>query len=555
MPDADDIDVLIIGGGINGCGTFRDLCAQGVYCLLIERDDFCAGASAASSRLMHGGLKYLETGEFALVRESLTERNRLLANAPHYVSAIPTILPLRTRFSGILPSVKRFLGLKARMTDRGSLITRAGLFVYDVFGHRLRTMPTHRILGRRALENRVQGLDTGIFAAGLYYEGQLSHAERLGLELVLDGEALNPASRALNHARIVAIHDDCVTFVHRGEHRTVRPKVIVNAGGAWIDAVNRDLGLDTTLIGGSKGSHLVIDHPDLYRALNGHMVYFGTADGRVNLCYPFMGRVLVGATDVPVSTPDDATCDAEELDYMLGAMREIFPDIELRENHVRYRFCGVRPLPRADGEIGLVTRDHSIAELHFGPATPVLCLIGGKWTTFRAFSEEAASRVLRHLGLLRRTDTSEMAIGGGRNFPKNPPERAEWIARVACDTGLSEDRIDTLLTRYGTSAEAIAHACAGETMLSSLPEHSGPELAALCRAERVETLADLVLRRTLIGISGRLTPEAVEECARIAANTLGWSPERLSVEVADLPLDQPAPFRIPADDMPGQKAV
>jgi glycerol-3-phosphate dehydrogenase len=555
MPDADDIDVLIIGGGINGCGTFRDLCAQGVDCLLIERDDFCAGASAASSRLVHGGLKYLETGEFGLVKESLTERNRLLANAPHYVSALPTILPLRTRFSGILPSMKRFLGLKARMTDRGSLITRAGLILYDVFGHRFRTMPTHRILGRRALESRVQGLSKGIFAAGLYYEGKLSHAERLGLELVLDGEALNPASRALNHARIFAIHDGSVTFAHKGALRTVRPKVIVNAGGAWIDAVNRELGLDTTLMGGSKGSHLVIDHPELYRALNGQMVYFGTADGRVNLCYPFMGRVLVGATDVPVSTPDDATCDADELAYMISAMREIFPDIDLREPHVRYRFCGVRPLPRADGEIGLVTRDHSIAELRFGPSTPVLCLIGGKWTTFRAFSEEAASRVLRHLGRPRRNHTAEMAIGGGKDFPRTAQARADWVARVAGDTGLSDNRVDTLLERYGTTAETIAHACVGETMLPSLPDYSARELAALCRNERVETLADLVLRRTLIGISGRLTPRAVEDCARIASNTLGWSPERLSLEVADLPLDQPAQFRVPADDMPWQNAV
>lgn len=543
MPDAEEIDVLIIGGGINGCGTFRDLCAQGVTCLLLERDDFCAGASAASSRLMHGGLKYLETGEFGLVRESLTERNRLLANAPHYVSALPTILPLRSRFSGILPSAKRFFGLPAKMTDRGSLITRAGLILYDVFGHRFRSMPVHKMLGRKALEQRVSGLDAGIFAAGLYYEGQLSHAERLGLELVLDGEALNPASRALNHARVIAVQGDSVTFTHEGTLCTVRPRVIVNAGGAWIDSVNHDLGLASKLMGGSKGSHLIIDHPELYRALNGHMVYFGTADGRVNLCYPFMGRVLVGATDVPIEDPDDARCDADEVSYMLAAMRQIFPDLDLREDHVRYRFCGVRPLPRADGDIGLVTRDHSIAELRFGQATPVLCLIGGKWTTFRAFSAEATSRVLRHLGVARRTDTADMAIGGGRDFPRTPAARTLWIDRVAAETGLARDRIDTLLSRYGTTAESIARACMGETMLVSLPDYSTEELSALCQTERVGTLADLLLRRTLIAMSGRLTSDAIAECARIAATALGWSAEQQHREIAAMELDQPSGYR------------
>lgn len=554
MSEVEEIDVLIIGGGINGCGTFRDLCAQGVDCLLIERDDFCAGASAASSRLMHGGLKYLETGEFGLVRESLTERNRLLANAPHYVSALPTILPLRTRFSGILPSVKRFFGLPAKMTDRGSLITRAGLILYDVFGHRFRSMPVHRMLGRKALEKRVSGLDAGIFAAGLYYEGQLSNAERLGLELVLDGEGLNPGSRALNHARIIAVQGDSVTFTHEGALCTVRPKVIVNAGGAWIDAVNHDLGLASKLMGGSKGSHLIMDNPELYRALNGHMIYFGTADGRVNLCYPFMGRVLVGATDVPIEDPDDARCDADELSYMLGAMRQVFPDLDLREEHVRYRFCGVRPLPRADGDIGLVTRDHSIAELRFGQATPVLCLIGGKWTTFRAFSAEATARVLSYLGVTRQTDTADMAIGGGRDFPRSSAERTLWVDRVSMQTGLPPNRVDTLLTRYGTTAETIARACVGETMLASLPDYSGEELSTLCRTERVGTLADLMQRRTLIAMSGRMTPEAVAECARVAAKALNWSAERLHQEIATMPVDRPSSYRAPLQ-VPPRKAA
>ena len=192
MPEVEDFDVAIIGGGINGCGTFRDLCAQGVRCLLIEREDFCAGASSASSRLMHGGLKYFETGEFRLVRESATERNMLLATAPHVVTALPSIVPVRSWTGGILGSIARFLRIDARLNDRGFLITALGLGLYDAYGRRFRALPRHRMLTRAALRREMPDLDPGIVGAGLYYEGRISYAERLALELVLDGEALSP---------------------------------------------------------------------------------------------------------------------------------------------------------------------------------------------------------------------------------------------------------------------------------------------------------------------------------------------------------------------------
>ena len=134
MSDTVDYDVVIIGGGINGCGTFRDLALQGLRVLLLEKGDYCQGASAASSRLMHGGLKYLETGEFRLVRESLIERNMLLATAPHYVQPLECVVPVTSTWGGIVGSAARFLGLKMRLKDRGLVITGLGLRVYDIFG-------------------------------------------------------------------------------------------------------------------------------------------------------------------------------------------------------------------------------------------------------------------------------------------------------------------------------------------------------------------------------------------------------------------------------------
>ncbi|MEQ8922500.1 MAG: glycerol-3-phosphate dehydrogenase/oxidase [Marinovum algicola] len=514
MPEVRDVDVLILGGGINGCGTFRELCAQGVNCLLLERTDFCAGASAASSRLMHGGLKYLETGEFRLVRESAEERNRLLKNAAHYVRPLPSILPLRSRFGGILPSVLRFFRLKAALNDRGTLITRLGLTLYDLYGRNFRAMPTHRMLSRAELGRRVAGLDKGVIGAGLYYEGQLSHAERLGLELVLDGEALHPGARALNYVTVTGQQDGIVTYRHAGQVHRVRPRIVVNAGGAWIDRVNATLGLETQLMGGSKGAHLVVENIALYEALNGHMVYFGTADGRVNLLYPFMGKVLIGSTDIKIDDPDAAVCDQEEADYMRAAVAEVFPGIPVTEDQIRHRFSGVRPLPRADGEIGLVTRDHSIEQYALPSGAPVLCLIGGKWTTFRSFSAQATDRVLAHLGQVRQCGTEGMQIGGGKGYPTEA-ERDAWIARCARDTGVPAGRIDKLLERYGTRAAEIAARLGQDRRLRSLPEYSREELAWLIRNERVGDVEDLLFRRTTIAISGALT-----EAVRIEVTTL-----------------------------------
>src|SRR6186713_3291486 len=144
-------DVVVIGGGINGISTFRELALQGVDVVLLERDDFCSGASAALSRMVHGGLRYLENGEFHLVRQSLEERDRLLKNAPHCVSPLPTLVPVATRFKGTLPAFAAFLGVKTKQQRRPGAVIRVGLTLYDILSRKSRTMPRHRWIGRKAL--------------------------------------------------------------------------------------------------------------------------------------------------------------------------------------------------------------------------------------------------------------------------------------------------------------------------------------------------------------------------------------------------------------------
>ena len=532
-------DVVILGGGINGAGVFRDLSLQGVNCLLVDSGDFCAGASAAPSRLIHGGIKYLETGEFRLVAQSTLERNLLLVNAPHYVTPIETVLPVRSWFGGIVPSVSRFFGGRAKLADRGVLITKLGLQLFDLLGRRKRVLPRHSMAFGRSVRQAFPEMAGDILATATYFDAKITSAERLGLELLLDGMEANPGSLAINHCALAGAAGASLQLEDRlsGQSLVVGADVVINAAGAWIDRVNARLGLATAYIAGAKGSHLIVDNPGLFQALAGKMVYFGAADGRVGLLYPFLGHVLVGSTDVPVADPDLAVCEDSERDYMLAIVREVFPRIALSAGQVKYVYCGVRPLPRSDSpDPGTVSRDHSIAQDRMaGSEVPVYSLIGGKWTTFRGFAAEAADRVLAHLARPRRMSTEMEPIGGGRNFPRNAAQRARAIDDLSA-LGLGRERCTILLDRYGSRATGIAKHCAasGDVALSGIAGYSQPEIGFIFQNEVTGRLADVVFRRTDIALSGRLTPEVAREIALIGAQALGWDGQRVADEISDV---------------------
>ncbi len=523
--------VLIIGAGINGCGTFRDLCLQGIDCLLIDRGDVCGGASAAPSRLIHGGIKYLETNEFRLVRESAMERNRLLRNAPHYVKALEVVFPTKFWFAGIRDAVLGYLGFKTRIKERGALLVEIGLLIYDFYNRKVRALPDHRFYSKKKLRYEFPDVTRDAVAAGTYYEGRVTHAERLGLELVLDGLAANSASALCTYTHVIGQPKGGTLSLHdliTSETRDVTADVIINAGGAWIDKVNEGLGIASHYMGGSKGSHLIVDHQGLVDALRGRMMYFGCKDGRFNLIYPFFGHALIGSTDLAIANPDEAHCTAEETDYLLGIVSEIFPKITLKRDDVILTYCGVRPLPSANGkDIGDVSRDHSIGRNMLADTNvPVLSLIGGKWTTFRAFSEQSCDAVLELLRKPRKVSTVDLPIGGGRDYPKDDNERAAFLGRVGSDgAGLFE--------RYGTKALAIRSfaSTSNDKPLSSLPNYSTGEITYICSHENVRRLSDLLLRRTAITMEGKLSPEVIQETADIAAQALGWDRQRVVAEI------------------------
>lgn len=535
-----EVSVLIVGGGINGIGTFRDLALNGVDVLLVERGDFCSGASAASSHMAHGGIRYLENGEFRLVREAVQERNRMLENAPHVVKPLPTTIPIFSRFSGLLNAPLKFLRLLDKPSERGALVIKLGLVLYDAYTGRERTVPRHRFFSRQTSLEKWKELNPNIVNTAVYYDGAILRPERLAMDLVLDAEAENPNARAVNYVSMIGAGEDRVLLRDEMTDETydVRPKLVINAAGPWIDFTNQKLGVSTRFIGGTKGSHIVVKHDQLRKEIGEHEFFFENEDGRIVLIFPLYDRVLIGTSDIPLEHPDEALCTDEEIDYFLKLTRRIFPDITLTRGDIVFKFSGVRPLPRSNARsTAQISRDHSIevisgawTNLHF----PVYSLVGGKWTTFRAFSEEVTDKALAHLELSRRRNTRELPIGGGRGFPREPGERQRQIESLSAWTGVTRERLNVLFERYGTRAESIATYMNGGTdfILRSLPDYTLREIIFITQHEKVCHLDDFLLRRSMLAMLGHVTGEMVEELAKAVGNALGWDEARKTAEVA-----------------------
>lgn len=534
--DTQEIPVLIIGAGINGIGTFRDLAAQDVPTLIVDKGDFCSGASAGSSHMLHGGIRYLENAEFRLVSEALTERNLMLRNAPHYAKPLPTTIPIFRWFSGILNAPLKFLGLRSKPTERGAIVIKLGLIMYDYFARRHRVMPTHDFrLKKKALE-KYPALNPDIICTASYYDAWMPSPERICMDLLTDALDMSQNTSALNYVSAIDAAKDTVTLRDEltGETFKVKPKVVINAGGPWIDFINRAMDQETDFIGGTKGAHLIVDNPELNKALNGSEVFFENDDGRIVLILPYMDKVMIGTTDIRVENPDEAWVTEDEVEYILDMVSKVFPNIPVNRSQVVFHFSGVRPLPSSGKNYtGNVSRDHhiqSVAPAESGYNFPIHSLVGGKWTSFRAFSEETADVALAHLGQKRIRSTAHMAIGGGKDYPAETEQKV-WAQKVSSETGVPVDRVETLFERYGTKARAFAEFIAQEgndRPLADLPTYSKHEIVYLIRDEMVTRIEDIVLRRSLIAWLGQLTDNLMQDLADICAEELDWSSEQRS---------------------------
>ncbi|KAA9106349.1 glycerol-3-phosphate dehydrogenase/oxidase [Microbacterium rhizomatis] len=531
-------DVLIIGGGINGLGLLRELALQGVDVTLVERDDFVSGASAGSSHMVHGGIRYLENGEFRLVRESVQERNALIRLAPHRVVPQATTIPIYSTFSGLLSAPLTFLtGSKRPGRQRGAIVIKVGLALYDAYSRAGRTVRRHRFTGRRRALADLPELNPRVKYAATYYDAVMASPERLALDVLADAVACGPAVRALNYVEAVGLDADGVLVRDRltGREFTLDAELIVNATGPWTDLTNGALGRTTVFMGGTKGSHIVLDHPELLAATRGRELFFEHEDGRIVLILPLGDRVLVGTTDLEHRMGDPIVCSDAEVDYFLDLVPTVLPGIRVDRSQIVFRFAGVRPLPaHGDASAGAVSRDYRIEEREDAgrPGRTLLSLVGGKWTTFRALAAELGARILGELNRPGPVDTSDAPIGGGRGYPVTPVARSAWIESHA--DGVARSRVDQLLSRYGTAATAYIDAISGgsDAPLGYAPGYSRAEIRHLVETESVCHLDDVLLRRTTLAFEGRVTDELLAELAEIVGDALGWDHDVRAAEVA-----------------------
>lgn len=535
------VSVLIIGAGINGIGTFRDLALQGVDVLLVDKGDFCSGASAASSHMVHGGIRYLENGEFRLVREAVRERNLLIQNAPHYIKPLPTTFPIFKWFSGIFNAPFKFLGLLDKPAERGALVIKIGMMLYDAYTGAQRTVPKHTFRSRHKSLQLFPKINPDVIFTATYYDGMMPIPERICIDLIHDAEQASPKAWAINYMPVIGVENGGIRLRDElsGETFTVIPKVIVNASGPWIDLVNQTLEQKTHFIGGTKGSHLVLDHPELRAAIGDHEFFFENKDGRIVLIFPLEDKVLVGTSDIRIENPDEAQCTEEEINYFIGMVERVFPQIPVDRSQIVYRFSGVRPLPSSQASLtGQISRDHKIEllEANDDVPLPILSLVGGKWTSFRAFSEQTTDLVLEKLGKTRRISTEDLPIGGGKEYPASEETKEHWIGNLSETAGMPYDRTLILFERYGTRAAEVAEfiATGEDTPLQRNPSFSQREILYLVRHEKVVHLEDLVRRRSNLMKLGKVTPELEEELASILQEALGWSEEERLAEIARL---------------------
>ena len=507
-------DVVVIGGGINGAGIARDAAERGLDVLLLEQDDFASGTTAWSSRLIHGGLRYLEYAEISLVYESLHERRHLLEAAPHLVHPLKLVIPVY------------------RGGRRGRALIRAGMIAYDLLSLG-KELPGHDMLSRRELLAEEPGIQAeGLRGAAAYYDAQVPWAERLVIEnLVAAGRA---GAELRNYCRVEALCDgtgvmDGVEYRDgiTGERHRVHAPVVVNAGGPWVDRVLKGLPARLPrLMGGTKGSHIVVS--PFEGAPSSAFYIEAEADGRPMFIIPWAGLYLIGTTDIRYSgDPSDARASAEEVDYLLAEANRVFPQAGLEWESVHYTYCGVRPLPWKEGPEGAITRKHIIRE-HDDVAKGLLSIIGGKLTTYRHLAEEVVDRIGRLLERdLPECPTDDEPLPGGAGFD-------EARERLAAAGIVAESTAAHLLSVYGSRALEIAEMAAAEPALGEVVcERTGAiaaEVVFSLEQEFACNLDDLLQRRMMIGLGPALGLDVLDAVAAIAGRHLGWSDGELEAE-------------------------
>ena len=514
---AEHFDVLVVGGGITGAGVALDAAARGLKVAIVDQADFAAGTSSKSSKLIHGGLRYLQQGDFALVYEALHERQRLLRNAPHLVRMLPFMIPVLTKDGVVSRKIARALG--------------SALWMYDLTGG-WRVGKFHRRLRAKTALTHMPTMNSDRLAAAyLYFDAEADDAR---LTLAIVQSAAVRGAVALNYCGVSALHKNSAGVLigasvrtHEGDSFDVSARVVVNATGVWGDALRRmDIGGDSVTIRPAKGIHITVPWELVQNDIA--VVIPVPGDKRSLFVVPQMPNddgtfrfTYVGTTDTDHrGAVDDPQCTQTDIDYCLRALNKALnggTSRTITRDDVVGTWAGLRPLVVASdgqdvkGRTADLSRRHKVITSDSGMVT----ITGGKLTTYRKMAEHTVDAVLDLLKIsAKRCTTKRLALAGAT----------------------SRDRNDHLVSRFGTQASVIrdllkADASLGAPLITGLA-YSRAEAVYCARNEMVVTLEDVLSRRMRGLLYDRhATAAAARDTARLIAPDLGWDEARIDDEV------------------------
>ena len=518
----EDFDVLVIGGGITGAGVALDAASRGFKTALVEKGDFASGTSSKSSKMVHGGLRYLQQREFRLVYENLAERQRLLDNAPHLVAPLPFLIPLFGRDGVVSKTVARSYS--------------TALWLYDLTGG-IRIGSRHQRVSKQDALAHLPTLNTAHLVAGFLYFDARADDARLTLALA--------RTAAIEHGAVVANYAPVTTLTTGPDGTTtgaialadpsdpaselaIRARVVVNATGVWADDVRAlDEGSHPHSIRPAKGVHVTVPADRLPCDIAAVIPVPKDRRSIFVVSWPDSDLVYLGTTDTDYTGPlDNPACEPEDVDYLLEAANNVTTS-KLTRADVTGVWAGLRPLLAPSGK-ELSERTSDLSRRHTVRSSPhgVITVTGGKLTTYRKMAQDTVDAVVRHLGessTARRCLTKDMHLIGYSRATRDPVAMAGPHARF--------------VGRYGSESAAVLELARDrpellEPIAEGLP-YTGAEVLWAAREEMAQTLDDVLARRTRAGIQrARSAMHAAPSVARLLAPELGWDAARADEEAA-----------------------
>ncbi len=525
-------DVIVIGGGINGSGIARDAAERGLSVLMVEKNDFGAGTTAYSSRLIHGGLRYLEHLEFDLVQESLSERKRLLQNAPHLVRPLPLGIPVY------------------KENKRPRWFVECGMILYDVLA-RLSgkaMVPFHRMYGKSGFLKKFNGVNPQNLVGGfMYFDAQVTLPERICVENAIAAQKHDAV--VLNHTKVVDVIQENrratgirVEDLETGKRQDVHGKVIINAAGPWVDEVLKlAKPVVSDKIGGTKGTHIIVRKFD--DGPNRALYVEARKDGRPFFIIPWQkDYYLIGTTDTRYDADLDKVVPTdEEIQYLIEETNHVLPGAKLDREKVLFSYAGIRPLPNEEGKKpGEITRKHIIFDHGRNEGIEnVVSIIGGKITTFRNLAEEAVDYAVKQFDLNARRGctTRNTPLPGGDGYDNINGYKQQELARAVAKYDVSTKVVDHLIDTYGSQYTRVLELTRENPDWKKPLAPDQPDIQAqvidAVRNEFARTSADILMRRTGTALRENVGLTAVETTATLIGAELGWDDARIRKDIED----------------------